>query len=221
MQKKPLQNKTKPPETVEEFLGYFGGTPVQARSLTGSATASARCDQSKRRWNACSYWYRPANRWISLWGKEGFPDHESKVWEHQPRSWCHDYSHHLSKGHCLRQKSQRVSQRLTWCYTPCYSKFDNVEVKNNFKLIVYRAWTSFKWVLDIIDFQLRSRHSKYSLMLEACREKKEQPHNKSSDIHNNSHKSTLIIKEKNTLNQHLNSILVTPKTNICFLKPPH
>lgn len=102
---KKLQNKTKPPETVEECLGYFW-----ARSLTGSATASERCDQGKRRWNARSYWYRPANRWISLWGKEGFPDHESKVWEHQPRSWCHDYSHHPSKGHCLRQKGGSKGQ---------------------------------------------------------------------------------------------------------------
>lgn len=55
-----------------------------------------------------SYWWRTADHWTSLWGKEGFPDHGSKAWERQPPSWCHGRSHRPSGGHFLRERREQV-----------------------------------------------------------------------------------------------------------------
>ncbi len=64
----------------------------------------------------CSYWCRPADHWTALWGTAGSPDHGSKVWEHQPPSWCRDYSLHPSEGRFLRQRQENDYWKCKWLY---------------------------------------------------------------------------------------------------------
>lgn len=81
--------------------------------------------------------------------------------------------------------------------------------------------TSFKRVLNVIDFQLRTGHTEYSLVLEACEKRKSKKVKEEHRRPQHAQKSTWTVPERDSLTQQIKPILVVPKRHTLFIKSLH